>query len=61
MRILASLLLHLMTNELSRQLIILSLEKAAAKTTNTVDDQVVAIVRQALANRINPIQRVVGK
>lgn len=61
MPLLASLLLKLFTDRLTQQVVILGLEQAASRTTNTVDDQVVAIVRQALGNRLNPIQRVVGK
>ena len=61
MRVFASLLLKLFSYDLTQQVVILGLEKAAARTNNTVDDQVVAIVRQALGNRVNPIQRVVGK
>ena len=61
MQLLASFLLQLFPSRLTQQVILLGLEVAASKTTNTVDDQVVAIVRQALGNRLNPIQRVVGK
>ena len=61
MRMFASLLLKLISSNLTHQIVILGLEKAASKTNNTVDDQVVAIVRQALGNRVDPIQRVVGK
>lgn len=61
MRVFASLLIKLFSYDLTQQVVILGLEKAAARTNNTVDDQVVAIVRQALGNRVNPIQRVVGK
>lgn len=61
MPLIASFLLKLLSHGLVQQIIILGLEKAAARSTNTVDDQVVAIVRQALGNRVNPIQRVVGK
>ena len=61
MSFIASFLLQLVTNKFAQQLAIIALENAATKSTNTVDDQVVAIVRQAVGNRANPIQRVVGK
>ena len=61
MRVFASLLIKLFSYDLTQQVVILGLEKAVARTNNTVDDQVVSIVRQALGNRVNPIQRVVGK
>jgi|GEM_PF-2769547 len=37
------------------------LQKAVTRADNTVDAQVVDIVNAALAGRLNPIQRVVGK
>ncbi len=61
MRVFASLLIKLFSYDRTQQVAILGLEKAAARTNNTVDDQVVSIGRQALGNRVNPIQRVVGK
>ncbi|KII34840.1 hypothetical protein NL64_06130 [Pseudomonas fluorescens] len=61
MRFLALFLLKFFSDRLTQQVVLIGLEQAAARTTNTVDDQVVAIVRQALGNRVNPIQRVVGK
>lgn len=61
MSFIASFLLQLVTNKFAQQLAIIALENAATKSTNTVDDQVVAIVRQAVGNQSNPIARVVGK
>lgn len=61
MSFIASMLLRVLSTRLTQHVVLLALESAASKSTNTVDDQVVAVVRQALGNRLNPIQRVVGK
>lgn len=61
MSFVASLLLQLVTNRFAQQLALAALENAATKSSNTVDDQVVAIVKGALGNQSNPIARVVGK
>lgn len=61
MSFIASFLLQLVTNRFAQQLALAALENAATKSSNTVDDQVVAIVKGALGNQSNPIARVVGK
>jgi hypothetical protein len=61
MSTIASFLIRVLSHKLAQQLIVLGLETAAKRSDNTVDDQVVSIVKEGLSNRINPIQRVVGK
>lgn len=58
MHAIASLLIKVLSHKLTQQLIILGLETAAKRSDNTVDDQVVQIVKHGLANRVNPIKRV---
>lgn len=43
---------------MAQELIVLGLETLAKRSDNTVDDQVVAIVKNGMANRVNPIKRV---
>lgn len=57
----ASLLLKVLGNKIAQQIIVVGLETAAKRSDNTVDDQVVKIVKEGLSNRLNPIARVVGK
>jgi hypothetical protein len=52
-----AILLKLFTNALIQRLILLGLKEAAARTDNTIDDKVVAIVQAGFDSRINPIQR----
>lgn len=54
-------LIKLLSNTLVQQLVVQGLELLAKRSDNTIDDQVVAIVRQGLANRVNPIKRVTGE
>lgn len=61
MHIIASFLLKVLSHQVTRQLIVLGLETAAKRSDNTVDDQVVAIVRAGLDNRVNPIARGAGQ
>lgn len=44
-----------------QSLLLLLLRKAAERTDNTIDNTVVEIVEAGLANRVNPVQRVVGQ
>lgn len=55
------LLIKILPNALVQQLVIQGLEALAKRSDNTVDDKVVLVVRQALANRLDPIKRVTGE
>lgn len=55
---LVSFLLKVLGNKVAQQIIVVGLEAAAKRSGNTVDDQVVQIVKHGLANRVNPIKRV---
>ena len=55
------LLLKVLSNALVQQLVLQGLEVLAKRSDNTVDDKVVLVVRQALANRPDPIKRVMGE
>ena len=55
------LLIKILSNTLVQQLVIQGLEALAKRSDNTVDDKVVLVVRQALANRLDPIKRVMGE
>lgn len=61
MAIIPQLLLRMLSHSVAQQLIILGLEAAAKRSSNTLDDKVVEIVKAGFANRVNPITRVVGK
>lgn len=61
MQIILQAILTVLGNSLAQQLIVLGLETAAKRSSNTVDDRVVEIVKAGFANKINPIARVVGK
>lgn len=61
MSAIASFLLKVLGNKIAQQIIIIGLETAAKRSDNTVDDQVVKIVKEGLSNRVNPVTRVVGK
>lgn len=54
-------LLKILSNALVQQLVLQGLEVLAKRSDNTVDDKVVLVVRQALANRLDPIKRVMGE
>jgi hypothetical protein len=56
-----TILFKLLSDTLIQQVVLLGLEQLAKRSDNTIDDQVVSIVRQGLANRVNPVQRVGGK
>lgn len=58
MSAIASFLLKVLGNKVAQQIIVVGLEAAAKRSGNTVDDQVVQIVKHGLANRVNPIKRV---
>lgn len=58
MSAIVSFLLKLLGNRVAQEVIVVGLETAAKRSDNTVDDQVVAIVKHGLANRVNPIKRV---
>lgn len=53
-------LLKFFTNALVRQLAVAALELLAKRSDNTVDDQIVTIVKQGLANKADPVKRVTG-
>jgi len=55
------LLIKILSNALVQQLALQGLEALAKRSDNTVDDKVVLVVRQALANRPDPIKRVMGE
>ncbi len=55
------LLIKVLSNALVQQLVLQGLEALAKRSDNTVDDKVVLVVRQALANRLDPIKRVMGE
>ena len=55
------LLLKLISNSLVQQLVLQGLELLAKRSDNTIDDKAVAIIRQGLANKADPIKRVVGQ
>lgn len=55
------LLIKILPNALVQQLVIQGLEALAKRSDNTVDDKVVLVVRQALANRLDPIKRVMDE
>lgn len=61
MHIVASFLLKVIGHKVAQQIIVLGLETAAKRSDNTVDDQVVSIVKDGLSNRINPVGRRAGK
>ena len=44
-----------------QRLIIAGLGQAAQRTDNTIDNTVVEIVKAGMENRVNPIQRTIGK
>lgn len=44
-----------------QHLILALLRRAAQSTDNTIDDTVVEIVEAGLANRVNPVKRVIGE
>jgi len=46
--ILKKLLLKLMTEQFLKQVIVLGLERLAKKTDNTIDDEIVAAVKEAV-------------
>lgn len=54
-------LIKILSNALVQRLVVEGLQLLAKRSDNTVDDQVVRVVQQALANRLDPIKRVVGK
>lgn len=54
-------LVKLLSKKVAAQVAYAILENAVRHTDNTVDDQVLGIVAGALGNRLNPVQRVVGK
>ena len=56
---LAKILLSLLTNATVQQLILLGLREAAARSDNTIDDKVVAVVENGYKNRVDPIKRAV--
>ena len=53
-----SVLLKLLSDSLIQALIIEGLEHLAKRSDNTVDDKVVKVVKNGLANYTNPINRV---
>lgn len=55
-----SILIKLLSNSLVQQLVLQGLAHLAKRSDNTVDDQVVTIVKQGLANKVNPVKRVTG-
>lgn len=59
MQLLAKFLLTMLTNATVQQLILLGLREAAARSDNTIDDKVVAIVENGYKNRVDPIKRAV--
>jgi hypothetical protein len=61
MHFLAKALLAFLSDKTVQYLILAGLSKAVARTDNTVDDVVVEIVKAGLDNRVNPIQRTIGK
>lgn len=56
-----SFLVKFLSNALVQQLVLNGLEHLAKRSDNTVDDQVVTIVKQGLANKPNPVKRVAGE
>ena len=54
-------LIKLLSNALVQQLVVEGLQLLAKRSDNTIDDKVVLVVRQALANKPNPIKRVAGE
>ncbi len=59
MQLIAKFLLTILTNSTVQQLILLGLREAAARSDNTIDDKVVAVVENGYKNRVDPIKRVV--
>lgn len=59
MQLIAKSLLTILTNSTAQQLILLGLREAAARSDNTIDDKVVAVVENGYKNRVDPIKRAV--
>lgn len=59
MQLIAKFLLTVLTHSTVQQLILLGLREAAARSDNTIDDKVVAVVENGYKNRVDPIKRVV--
>lgn len=57
----ASFLFKVLGNRIAQQIIVVGLETAAKRSDNTVDDQIVSIVKDGLSNRVNPVGRRAGK
>jgi hypothetical protein len=54
-------LLAFLSDSTVQNLILAGLAKAATCTSNTIDNEVVAIVKAGFDSRINPVQRIVSK
>ena len=50
------ILLKLFGSRLLQEVVLVGLEEAAKRSSNSVDDQIVAVVRNAFDNRINPFE-----
>lgn len=56
----AALLFKFVTNAFVQRLVVSGLEELAKRTDNTVDDQVITVVKKGLANRPSPTRGVPG-
>lgn len=56
MPVLAKVLLKLLGSKLIQEVILVGLEEAAKRSTTTVDDRIVAVVRNAFNNRVDPFE-----
>lgn len=59
MHLFAKFLLRALASSTVQQLILLGLREAAARSDNTIDDKVVAVVENGYKNRVDPIKRVI--
>lgn len=50
------LLLKLFGSRLLQEVILIGLEEAAKRSSNTVDDRIVQVVRKAFENRVDPFE-----
>lgn len=60
MAFLIKLLLAVASSATVQKVVLDQLETLAKRSDNTVDDRVVEVVRNGLANRVDPIKRVTG-
>lgn len=60
MAFLIKLLLAVASSATVQKVVLDQLETLAKRSDNTVDDRIVEVVRNGLANRVDPIKRVTG-